>query len=86
MKPPNLAYSDSRNSEEIMKKTGLTKRWQLRQISNFEYLMQLNTIAGDLSRDFLLIRKEGHIMTLRSIQCFPGVIGYIIRCNLQSDC
>ena len=46
MKPPNLAYSDSRTPEEIFKKSNLTKRWMLRQISNFDYLMQLNTIAG----------------------------------------
>jgi hypothetical protein len=46
LKPPNLAYSESRNPEEILKKSNLTKRWQMRQISNFDYLMQLNTIAG----------------------------------------
>lgn len=46
LKPPNLAYSESRTPEEILKKSDLTKRWQMRQISNFDYLMQLNTIAG----------------------------------------
>jgi hypothetical protein len=46
LKPANLAYSESRTPEEILKKSDLTKRWQSRQISNFDYLMQLNTIAG----------------------------------------
>eukprot|EP01105_Mastigella_eilhardi_P025380 TRINITY_DN68_c0_g1_i2.p1 TRINITY_DN68_c0_g1~~TRINITY_DN68_c0_g1_i2.p1 ORF type:complete len:2854 (-),score=674.35 TRINITY_DN68_c0_g1_i2:50-7438(-) len=46
IKPAKLAYSDSRSPTEILKSSGLTKQWQLRQLSNFDYLMQLNTIAG----------------------------------------
>ena len=33
--------------QEILKRSGLTKKWQQGQISNFDYLMQLNTIAGE---------------------------------------
>ncbi len=51
LKPLNLAYSESRTPEEILKKSNLTKRWQMRQISNFDYLMQLNTIAGRTYND-----------------------------------
>jgi len=51
LRPPNLAYSESRIPEEILKKSSLTKRWQMRQLSNFDYLMQLNTIAGRTYND-----------------------------------
>jgi len=50
-KPPNLAYTETRSPEEILSKSGLTRQWQQRQISNFEYLMQLNTIAGRTYND-----------------------------------
>lgn len=30
----------------------MTQRWQRREISNFEYLMYLNTIAGRTYQDF----------------------------------
>ena len=31
---------------QLLRKSGLTEMWQKRQISNFDYLMHLNTIAG----------------------------------------
>jgi len=34
------------NPSEIFKKSNLTERWRSREISNFEYLMQLNISAG----------------------------------------
>lgn len=46
LKPANLAYSDSRSPTDILKSSGLTRQWQTHQLSNFDYLMQLNTIAG----------------------------------------
>lgn len=48
---PNLAYSENGNPEEILRKSGLMKAWRERKISNFEYLMQLNTIAGRTYND-----------------------------------
>ena len=44
--PPNLSYFESASPQEILNKSDLTRKWQLRLISNFDYLMQLNTIAG----------------------------------------
>lgn len=32
---------------QIFKASNMTQRWQHREISNFEYLMFLNTIAGN---------------------------------------
>ena len=49
--PPNLTYFESGSPEQILKRSDLTRRWQQRQISNFEYLMQLNTIAGRTYND-----------------------------------
>ena len=51
LRPPNLVYSETGTPEEILKKSGLTKRWQQGQISNFDYLMQINTIAGRTYND-----------------------------------
>uniref|UniRef100_A0A4W3H7K3 BEACH domain-containing protein n=1 Tax=Callorhinchus milii TaxID=7868 RepID=A0A4W3H7K3_CALMI len=45
-RPPNLFYFGSRSPQELLKASGLTQKWVQREISNFEYLMQLNTIAG----------------------------------------
>eukprot|EP01129_Flabellula_baltica_P008882 TRINITY_DN3552_c0_g1_i1.p1 TRINITY_DN3552_c0_g1~~TRINITY_DN3552_c0_g1_i1.p1 ORF type:complete len:751 (-),score=138.88 TRINITY_DN3552_c0_g1_i1:2-2080(-) len=47
----NLEFPDSRSPESIFKRSNLTERWQRREISNFEYLMELNTIAGRTYND-----------------------------------
>ena len=36
----------SYNPWHVLKRSGLTERWRRREISNFEYLMHLNTLAG----------------------------------------
>uniref|UniRef100_A0A3B4ZN51 Neurobeachin-like protein 2 n=1 Tax=Stegastes partitus TaxID=144197 RepID=A0A3B4ZN51_9TELE len=51
LRPPNLFYFGSRSPQELLKASGLTQKWVYREISNFEYLMQLNTIAGRTYND-----------------------------------
>ncbi|XP_041842953.1 neurobeachin-like protein 2 isoform X1 [Melanotaenia boesemani] len=51
LRPPNLFYFGSRSPQELLKASGLTQKWVCREISNFEYLMQLNTIAGRTFND-----------------------------------
>ncbi|NXO23623.1 NBEL2 protein, partial [Cisticola juncidis] len=51
LRPPNQTYLGSRSPQELLKASGLTQKWVLREISNFEYLMQLNTIAGRTYND-----------------------------------
>ncbi|XP_076368453.1 neurobeachin-like protein 1 [Tachypleus tridentatus] len=52
LKPVNLFYSHGiRSPAELLKASGLTTKWIQREISNFEYLMQLNTIAGRTYND-----------------------------------
>ncbi|XP_030227032.1 neurobeachin-like protein 2 isoform X1 [Gadus morhua] len=51
LRPPNLFYFGSRSPQELLKASGLTQKWVYREISNFEYLMQLNTISGRTYND-----------------------------------
>ena len=46
-----MIYSSSRSPGDLLKSSGLTQKWVTRQITNFEYLMQLNTIAGRTFND-----------------------------------
>uniref|UniRef100_A0A8C4IAS3 Neurobeachin-like 1 n=1 Tax=Dicentrarchus labrax TaxID=13489 RepID=A0A8C4IAS3_DICLA len=42
----SLSLYGTRSPQELLKASGLTQKWVNREISNFDYLMQLNTIAG----------------------------------------
>uniref|UniRef100_A0AAX7TCJ9 Neurobeachin-like protein 2 n=1 Tax=Astatotilapia calliptera TaxID=8154 RepID=A0AAX7TCJ9_ASTCA len=42
----SLNLYETRSPQELLKASGLTQKWVNREISNFDYLMQLNTIAG----------------------------------------
>ncbi|OQU82107.1 hypothetical protein SORBI_3006G173200 [Sorghum bicolor] len=47
-KPPNLndIFLATQRAEQILKRTQLMQRWANWELSNFEYLMELNTLAG----------------------------------------
>jgi hypothetical protein len=47
-RPPHLnsIYAATQRPERLLKRTQLTERWARHEVSNFEYLMQLNTLAG----------------------------------------
>lgn len=47
---PNILI-ESEDPREILEKSGFTQAWQNGEISNFEYLMHLNTIAGRSHND-----------------------------------
>ncbi|XP_076450797.1 neurobeachin-like protein 1 [Babylonia areolata] len=51
LRPPNLSYYGTRSPAELLKASNLTQKWVQREISNFDYLMQLNTIAGRTYND-----------------------------------
>ncbi|XP_054201822.1 neurobeachin-like protein 2 isoform X12 [Homo sapiens] len=51
LRPPSQGYLSSRFPQEMLRASGLTQKWVQREISNFEYLMQLNTIAGRTYND-----------------------------------
>ncbi|XP_058085876.1 BEACH domain-containing protein C2-like [Magnolia sinica] len=48
VRPPHLnnIYLATQRPEQLLKRTQLMERWARWEISNFEYLMQLNTLAG----------------------------------------
>ncbi|OMH84569.1 Neurobeachin-like protein 2 [Zancudomyces culisetae] len=41
-----LSFLDANNPKILIKKTDIVKRWQYNELSNFDYLMALNTLAG----------------------------------------
>lgn len=51
LSPPNLSYFETGSPEQILRKSDLTRKWQLRKISNFDYLIELNKIAGRTYND-----------------------------------
>ena len=51
LKPPNLYWTGAKSPAELLKASGLTQKWVNREITNFDYLMQLNTIAGRTYND-----------------------------------
>ena len=51
LRPRNLYYIGARSPAYLLKASGLTDKWVHREISNFEYLMQLNTISGRTYND-----------------------------------
>ena len=64
LKPPRLNRLFSRPAVELMARSKLTQRWQKREITNFEYLMLLNTISGRTYND------------LNQYPVFPWVLAY----------
>lgn len=57
LRPPSMLNQDTRSPVTIFQRTNLTERWQRHEISNFEYLMHLNGMAGrsfnDLTQYFV---------------------------------
>ncbi|KAG7265442.1 hypothetical protein CRUP_002251 [Coryphaenoides rupestris] len=47
----SLGVHASRSPQELLKASGLTQKWVNREMSNFDYLIQLNTIAGRTYND-----------------------------------
>ena len=50
-RPPNLLLMNTRFPADTVVSLGLTESWQRREISNFDYLMMLNVIAGRTYND-----------------------------------
>ncbi|ESO94157.1 hypothetical protein LOTGIDRAFT_232423 [Lottia gigantea] len=51
LRPSNLNYYGTRSPAELLRASGLTQKWVNCELSNFDYLMQLNTIAGRTYND-----------------------------------
>lgn len=44
--PYNCRRMSMASGKQLFRLSGMTQKWQRREISNFDYLMYLNTIAG----------------------------------------
>ncbi|XP_075228167.1 neurobeachin-like protein 1 [Lycorma delicatula] len=51
LRPPNLLYHRACSPTDLLRTSGLTQKWVNHEISNFDYLMQLNTLAGRTYND-----------------------------------
>eukprot|EP00467_Chlorarachnion_reptans_P011148 CAMPEP_0114532858 /NCGR_PEP_ID=MMETSP0109-20121206/26907_1 /TAXON_ID=29199 /ORGANISM="Chlorarachnion reptans, Strain CCCM449" /LENGTH=1714 /DNA_ID=CAMNT_0001715985 /DNA_START=801 /DNA_END=5946 /DNA_ORIENTATION=+ len=51
LKLPKLLPLCARPPRSLLEKSGVTERWVARELSNFEYLMHLNTISGRTFND-----------------------------------
>lgn len=51
LRPPNLNRVGIQKPARLLQQSGLTQKWVRRELSNFDYLMQLNTIAGRTYND-----------------------------------
>lgn len=64
LKTPRLKASELQLSTpaETLKRSQLTELWRRRHISNFEYLMRLNTLAGWVVREGNLCGFKGELI------------------------
>lgn len=47
--PPNFSFNSSRHPQDLLRKSGCTQKWVNREISNFEYLMQVSLSTGKVT-------------------------------------
>lgn len=59
--PPRRRRISLASPKQLFKASNMTQRWQKREISNFEYLMFLNTIAGDIAQKYTHSLKHKRI-------------------------
>ena len=51
LRTPNLTRVGIRKPARLLQSSGLTQKWVRREVTNFDYLMHLNTIAGRTYND-----------------------------------
>jgi len=57
---------------QLMRSSNMTQKWQRREISNFEYLMFLNTIAGESHACIFAVSHQHSLNTLLARSKFIG--------------
>lgn len=71
--PPNLNRVGIRKPAKLLKESGLTQKWSKREISNFDYLIQLNTISGRTYNDLNQYPVVSHM-----IPCLKSCLTHMI--------
>jgi hypothetical protein len=68
LRPANLWHYSSRSPADLLRSTGLTQKWVNREISNFDYLMQVSSwpdgwyVQTSMELAISLIMKLGLMM------------------------
>jgi hypothetical protein len=55
---------------QLMRSSNMTQKWQRREISNFEYLMFLNTIAGECHACIFAVSHQHSLYFAREIEIY----------------
>lgn len=76
LNPPNILYGSGRSPSELLKSSGITQKWVNREISNFDYLMHLNTISGEFIHIFLIFSHFSHLFIFLHIFTFVNFYFY----------
>lgn len=64
---PQTRRASMMSPRQLMRNSNMTQKWQRREISNFEYLMFLNTIAG---KRFYLFKALSNLLKNGNIDHF----------------
>lgn len=67
-----MGFAPSFTSKSTSAIISLLQKWVLREISNFEYLMQLNTIAGRTYNDLSQYPVVSTVCPLPKLSSGPG--------------
>lgn len=70
---------------QLFKSSNMTQRWQRREISNFEYLMFLNTIAGRAAGSSILSNMFMFVKMLSTVTWSNAFIPLGLSCSLMID-
>ena len=73
----------NRKPREIIEKTKLHWRWCRREISNFEYIMRLNVLAGRTSNDLTQYPVVPHVLKDFTSRMFPQCINLFATSKTQ---
>jgi hypothetical protein len=70
LRPPNLCHYSSRSPADLLRSTGLTQKWVNREISNFDYLMQVSSWPDDWNVQTRMELEISLIMKLGLVMCY----------------
>ena len=69
---PQTRRASLMSPRQLFRAANMTQKWQRREISNFEYLMFLNTIAGRTYNDLVTIQRtsfECNLGASAAVEC-----------------
>ncbi len=92
-RPVNLNRAALRAPDRLLIASGVTQKWVRREITNFDYIMTLNTVAGRTYNDlnqypvvrFLIRMQLAAAMKTFDMQCSPYQSSYIVLYLPQVD-